>query len=39
MDKKFIIAATLIIYKLVLITIGWTARKQTKSIVEYFLGG
>ena len=39
MDKTFIIAATLIIYKLVLITIGWTARKQTKSIVEYFLGG
>ena len=39
MDKTFIIAVTLIIYKLVLITIGWTARKQTKSIVEYFLGG
>ena len=39
MDKTFIIAATLIIYKLVLLTIGWTARKRTNSIVEFFLGG
>ena len=39
MDKTFIIAATLIIYKLVLLTIGWTAKKRTNSIVEFFLGG
>ena len=38
MDKTYIIAATLIIYKLVLITIGWAARKRTKSISEFFLG-
>ena len=38
MDKTYIIAATLIIYKLVLVTIGWAARKRTKSISEFFLG-
>ena len=38
MDKSYIIAATLIIYKLVLVTIGWAARKRTKSISEFFLG-
>ena len=38
MDKTYIIAATLIIYKLVLVTIGCAARKRTKSISEFFLG-
>ena len=38
MDKTYIIAATLIIYKLILVTIGWAARKRTKSISEFFLG-
>lgn len=39
MDKTYIIAVTLTIYKLVLIGVGWALRKRTKSISEFFLGG
>ena len=39
MDKAYIIGATLIAYKALLIVIGLMARKKTKSILEFFLGG
>ena len=39
MDKAYIIGATLIVYKALLIVIGLMARKKTKSILEFFLGG
>ena len=39
MDKAYIIGVTLIVYKALLIVIGLMARKKTKSILEFFLGG
>ena len=39
MDKAYIIGATLIVYKSLLVVIGLMARKKTKSILDFFLGG
>ena len=39
MDKAYIIGVTLIVYKALLLIIGLMARKKTKSILEFFLGG
>ncbi len=39
MQKTEIVLATLILYKLVLISIGWWASKRTKSSDDFFLGG
>jgi sodium/proline symporter len=39
MDQTLIIGLTLVIYKLILLFIGWISRKKTINIEDYYLGG
>ena len=39
MERSTIIIATLILYKLLLIFIGWSTRKKNITIEDYFVGG
>ena len=39
MDNTLIIGLTLVVYKSLLLFIGWFSRKQTTSVENYYLGG